>query len=373
MPAAASDNDALAKIRTWHQKLDAVRGAIPVELGTQARQVLDATNLAATNLDRADQVRRLELDIWSALAVGHAAGARARLEALQALEPRSRSMLKAAWLVATAAGDAALGKQVLDELERQRLGSAGAIRARRERLEAVGKPAPDKDVVVDLGRPVPLRRREGEALLLCFWRADDGEAVKHAEALQALYAETARLGAVAFVGINSDGVSDLTLAKKFARDHGFTWAQHYEKRSTAAPLTEQAFQVKRVPFEILIDQDGNLRAAGRVTESGFVYAVRAAATEAANKAPAVRARGLDGTLAPPAPSPRGPVVSGGNSGGSQVADEPPKIPEARKLLDQARLYLKTGRKRDAKKLLQELIEKYPHSWEAREARRLGLI
>jgi outer membrane protein assembly factor BamD (BamD/ComL family) len=49
------------------------------------------------------------------------------------------------------------------------------------------------------------------------------------------------------------------------------------------------------------------------------------------------------------------------------SEEKPSDPEAAKLLRLARTYLKTGKKTDAKRLLEQIVREFPGTPEAREA------
>jgi len=49
---------------------------------------------------------------------------------------------------------------------------------------------------------------------------------------------------------------------------------------------------------------------------------------------------------------------------------PGENPEAARLFNEIRTFWKTGKKNDARKLIQELLEKYPDTWEAHKVKEL---
>jgi len=78
------------------------------------------------------------------------------------------------------------------------------------------------------------------------------------------------------------------------------------------------------------------------------------------------AKTIDGAVAKAAAKPAAPPKEPGPTAGRQAGTgaqpkgggDLPHDPEAARLLDQARLYLKTGKKTEAKKILHEIVEKY---------------
>ena len=231
----------------------------------------------------------------------------------------------------------------------------------------------DRSTLAMLGKP---------SSLTVFRKEWNGEKQVHVfGALRGLAEGYAAEPKVEFLGINDDKAEQVEAAKKLAAEKGYKWAQLYEASAGAAALTEPAFHVAASPWDVIIDGDGNVRAVGTASEPEFQYALRAAAVEAKGEYTAVAPRTIEGVAAARAAG-EAPAVEAEKKGEKKKKEkeeqakpepEPPHNEEAAKLLDQARLYLKTGKKTEAKRLLQELIEKYPNTWEAQEAKRLGIV
>ena len=115
---------------------------------------------------------------------------------------------------------------------------------------------------------------------------------------------------------------------------------------------------------------GRQRAGGRRGDrAGVRLRVRAAVAEAAGEFVAVRPKTTAGVEAEPrtAVKPAAPEAKEKEKEKPVASGDLPHNQEAASMLNQARVYLKTGRKTDAKKLLQEIVEKYPGTWEAKDA------
>ena len=113
------------------------------------------------------------------------------------------------------------------------------------------------------------------------------------------------------------------------------------------------------------------RAAGAASETELVYALRAAVAEAKGAYAVMRPKTTAGEAVPE------PVAAKPAGTESAKADATPQatgksdLPhnqEAARLLNEARVFQKTGRKTDARRVLQEIIDKYPGTWEAAEAK-----
>jgi len=368
----AQDPALRAEVQRWHERLFGSKTAVSVADGRQAREQIARWNLDRKTLDAEVRGELLRLEIIAALAIGDAGYAVKHAAELGREFPALQSTRRATWLAAVAAGDAALARQTLEQLKEGGATKDKAIAVRLARLQRVGHAAPDRTVTTAGGPPMALRQRQGVVLLIDFWSVREPPADRQVEALRQLVATYKAEGQVAFLGVNTDAAEDVEAARKLAADKGYTWPQFYEQ-STGAGTLAAAFGVETLPWDVIIDGAGNVRAVGAAFEPEFQYALRAAFAEAKKEYPALAPRTVDGQVAP---GPNGESArEASEKNEEQVAPEPepPHDPEAARLLDQARLYLKTGKKTEAKKLLQELIEKYPHTWEAREARRLGLI
>ncbi len=375
-PAVADER--LEALKALHDRLAGAREAIAVDEARKALEELKKLDLRAEQLASEPRTWMNRALVAASLAAGDAGAAPEALAALERDAGGTRETLRAAWEVAVATGDAERGARTLEALEKARLAPTATLEARRKRLELVGAPAPGVIVEASDGARLDLRLRQGVVLVLDLWSTTDRPKERQLESIRRLNAEFATDPRLRLLGINSDPPTSADAAEALARELKLDWPQHYE-RSVDAPLTRGAFKVDAPPLQVLIDGEGLVRAVGLASEPEFVYAVRAAVAQAKGQHPVIRPRTIAGLAASPPAGTRG--------GGPDVADKPgeatkdtpqvqpdlPSIPEARDLLDRARLYLKTGKKTEAQKLLRELIEKYPHSREAKEARDMGLV
>lgn len=362
---------ALDELKTWHDKLARPNVVASVEDGRQARAKLAEWNLPVPELTPEQRGQWLRLVLHAALAVGDAAKAAEVLPELEQRFPDARDTLRAAWLVAGATGDAEKAQRTLGKLKQAELAGEAAIARRTQRLALIGQAAPDVQVATEGGPSAALRARDGAVLILDLWTLRDKPSARQVKTLRDLHEQYSRRPNVEFLGINSDPPADLEAAKAFARDSGYTWPQHYEQAAGEAPLSDRAFRVASRPWHVLIDGEGNVRAVGVAGEPEFEYAVRAAVAEAHGEYAVVRPRTVEGHVAEAPPAVRPAGAAHAEAGPPTEAYVPksdlPHNEEAKRLLDQARVYLKTGRKTDAKKLLQEIVDKYPGTYEAREA------
>lgn len=366
-PRAAAENADLAK---WEKKLGTPGKIVSTAEAEEARRWLDGAPISPDGQSPAEKAQVGRLETHVALALGEAARAREAFARAQTAGPDDKDTLRLAWLVACATGDAQLGTQTLNTLREQKLAPAAAVNERLQRMELVGNLAPELPDP-KLSRPEVLARGQRQALLLHFWSRKDKPSERGSTALQALVAEFAATpDALHIVGFNNDPVDQADAARKYANEQHFTWTQTYEPEGN--PATR--YKIERTPMLVLVDQGGYVRSVGTPGDPEATYAVRAAVQEALGKQPALRTKNASGLVAPEAQvGSAAPAEEKDNAPAAGAQKPRPSIPEAKALLDKARLYLKTGRKRDAAKVLQELIEKYPDSYEAEQARKMGLV
>jgi peroxiredoxin len=369
IPAArGQDAQTLAELKRLHEKLVPPTAIISLADGRAALDQVNSWNLAPDKLEAEQRGWLFQVLLHGDLAVGDAARAADCLSKLQREFARLRATLHAQWQVAIAAGDAELATRTLSTLKEQGAASEKSLSTRRDRLEMVGQLAPAVTVKTADGKRIALQQRDGVVLLLDFWSLDKKPDEKQVKALRELYLEFAASEHVRFLGVNTGPSADLESARRFVADKGYEWPQYFQAEPRSEQLDE-LFHVKFVPWQVILDREGNVRAVGVATEPEFVYALRAAVAEAAGEYVAVRPKTTAGveaearTVVKPAPpetkekEKEKPVASG----------DLPHNAEATSMLNQARVYLKTGRKTDAKKLLQEIVEKYPGTWEAKDA------
>ncbi len=372
--AHAQPPPTLNELADWHQRIVRTRGVVSIADGQAAQQAIRGWNLDFGGLPPAQRAQLAELELYAALAVGDVQRAQTWLDLLEGQTEDERRLLQAGWMVAVAAGRADLAQRTLDRLSRSGLAPASAVQQRAERLDAIGRPAPERKLATDHG-PVALRDRAGVVLLLDLWSQNDPPREKQATALCDLYAELQSASAGTLLGVNTDAAKDLPAAQELASKLKYVWPQHYTVQDSVKPPLPEALHVGAKPVQVIIGQFGNVRAVGTARQVAFQYALRGALAEARGEHVAVLPRTTDGAVAPRfiphAPQAHAQKLKEDKP---SARAELPSNPEARALLERARLYLKTGKKTEGRRLLKEVAEKYPNTREGREAReRLGDI
>lgn len=365
--AVAQDAKTLAELKRWHDKLTESNAVLSVQDGRQVRAQLKTWGLSVNELELEQRGWLLRLEIAVALAMGNARRAAQWLPDLQLDFPDARATVRG-----VAGGRChrrcRVGQAIAREAESTRGGQEyGGVQAAAaladDRPAGAGHRGDHREWTDGCAA-----RRNGVVLVLDFWNRRDKPGDEQVKALRGLYEALAGVGKVEFLGVNADGPAQVKAARRFAADNGYSWPQHYERRTSGAPLTHKAFRVDSSPWQIVIDGEGNVRAVGSASEAAFVYALRAAVAEARGEYPPVRPKTTDGKPAP-RPKPEPPAVEPEPKAkeGPPPQVELPSNPEARTLLTRARLFRKTGKRTEAKKLLKEVIEKYPGTREAKEA------
>lgn len=311
------------------------------------------------------------IQIHANLAIGDLAAARAALDQLRQAAPAADATRQAAYLVATAAGDADKAEEALKQL------SAGASREersalsiRRRWMSRVGKPAPETPIETAGGEQLDPHQRGGKLLIVDFWNTTD-TTTDYAAAVRALFEAYRRVDQVQFVGVNKDDDARRDAAQAFADKAKFDWPQHFEGVSRGSPLTDRAFRAGSPPWTLLIDGNGQVRAVGDVRTPGWRYALRSALVEAGGSLPETEAASPPETTSPQ-------QEAAADEDQTQSGDKPaaaPRVPktelpsndEAEALLRQARTYIRTGMKTKARELLERIIREYPGTRQAADA------
>jgi hypothetical protein len=366
-----------AELNTLYEKLTKPGALVSVADGQDAVRQIEGWKLNVTKLPADDLYKYVRLRAHAALAVGDVNRADELQPELVRLRPELPETAWTSWLVACAAGDAKAGQAALTAMQERKAASAAAVARRMAALAKVGGAAPDVELEAD-GQRVALRRHDGKVLVLHIWSAMKPAEARQLKALTGLYAASAAQPTVQFVGVCTDAADVAKNAKAWAASNGLTWPQVYDVALKEADFGGEA----GTGPVVLIDQYGYVRAVGLPDDSEWVYALRAAATEAAGTYRAMLPRNSAGVpaKAPEKPVAAKPEASGGGQANAAPAEqakpkgELPHNDEARSMLDQARAYVKTGRKTDARKLFQEIIDKYPGTWEAADAKeRLAVL
>lgn len=365
--AAAQSRSVLRELRKLHERVARPERVLTEQDARNVRQRLEVWKLDPARLAPDDRRAFYELRISSALGLGDVAAARQALVSLKKLEPDSPRSWQWTWLVAVAGGDAKLAREAITHLRK-----AASEHARRRQwsrrlrwIRQVGQDAPDLTIRTEDLSEFDVADRGEQVLVIDFWNTRRPPRETAIAALKRLYEQYHDSPNVAFVGVNADSERDLDKARAFAKDKGMVWKQCYEGRSAAAPITHKAFKAGRPPWTVLIDSYGFIRAVGSADDPAFVYALRAAMSEARGDVEPVGPRTIEGEQRQAGVAKAAPKKKPG------VRTNPgdlPSNPQAASKLRQARAFLKTGLKKKAKQLLEEIIRDYPGTLEAYKAK-----
>lgn len=348
--------DQLVKPRTVPAQSD-VRAAEEMLRG------VDAAKLSGQAKSQA-----LSLQTLIALSHGDAATALTNAGMLSAVA-KDGAAIELVYCAACAGGDAQFMEKSLTALAGttdENLKNGAAARRRANQLS--GGAAPEVAITPDGGSELSPRKRGSKALVIDFWNMLPAPSEAQVAALKKLYGEAKLAGNVDFIGVNADSEARTAKAREFAKSSGWEWPQKYEGVSSKAPITQEAFKCGAPPWTTVIDNYGYIRATGAANDSGVIYAMRAAAAEARGDFERVRTRTRDGKQPEEAKEPE--IVVNSNSKAGKAAGDNGELknsPEAASKMRQVALYRKTGKFKDARKLLQEIIRDYPGTREAQDA------
>lgn len=357
------------EIAELHKQIAAAKGPLEVQAAREALAKLEAAKLNLSTLNSADRVRALQLEVTLRLANGDARSALARAEELLNEADADADVLRAVWQAAAAGGDAKLGDDVA-----KRLGAADPkvkkwVQRVRRQLKAVGREAPAQTIQPAEGDPLDLRDRRGRALLMYLWSLRGAPSAETLSAWKETTALLSELDGGEFLIVNIDKPARHDAAKALLSEHGAARKSAYPDEATIEKLVDE-LDAGVPPFGVVIDALGFVRTIADADSTEFAYAARCAARESLGEIERVLARRVDGTQArPPGDEPQtsDAAAPGSNPRVSQSPTEKTSNPEAAELLKQARLYRKTGKLSEAKRICQEIIEKYPGTKEAEEA------
>ncbi|MBL8879651.1 MAG: hypothetical protein JNG88_11080 [Phycisphaerales bacterium] len=363
--SAAQDPAGIAEMEKLYKTV-VKPDALPAKKeAAEAFAKLNGLNLPLEKLQPPQQVMLLRTAIHAAAGCGQAMAAGERAEKLRNLGGLlDAASLESVILGATVAGDAKLADEAFAELSNHaQVKDRKAVADRRRRLDLVGQSAPETSCVTDDDTIVDFASREGVVLLIDFWNMLDKPSDASVKALRGLFEVYRAEPKFLLIGINADSPARLEKAREFAKSAKFEWKQHYEEQMTNAPFTHEAFHAGRAPYQLLIDKNGYIRAVGHAGEMAFRAAVLAAVSEARGDAAVIMPREQSGQRAESREAP--PVV---HQTKPKDGGKLPSNPEAASMLREARAFLKTGMKTKAQELLKKIIEQYPGTQEAEEAK-----
>lgn len=347
--------DDAARLMRFHQAIVNPQKVISEDRGDKTRDFLDGADLQKDNLDSNAKVAAQQLDVFAELARGNAAGALQSFEKLAAERPDDLLTHQAGYLVGAAAGNAELADRSLTALATMEPGKRDEYRERSTRLDFVGRKFAEIPGLNDGDNK--------KVLVLDIWSTQDKRDSRREAALARAFADYGKQDQVQFVGFCAD---DQPTAEPVVKSSRRTWPQHYVD-STPFATAKSALRFEETPLVLVVDAAGFVRASAAADDPAFHYALRAAAHEAANEFVVVPPRDRAGVGAYADPS-KSEVIKPAKPA-AQADATPTRVnsPEAEKLLERARLFTRTGRKNDARKLLQQILDEYPNSMQAEEA------
>ncbi len=351
--AVADEAEQLGRIHKGLVRPERLNSA---ERGRKGRDLLDGLGINLSSLSAAGKVRFLQAHLFASLAIGDAADALGRLEDLGRLDPNAELTRVSMYLTGCSSGDAQMVTLALEKAKR--VGEEQALLERRGAgVPRMGKQVPFSDLIVANLPEIA----EGKVIVLDFWRSDDRDQRLFDRARGVVGESYAEVDAVTLLGICLD--DDAARGKPRAASREPAWRTLFVSDSGVQTLRE-AFGIKQTPAQLVIDQYGFVRCGTGFDDPAWHYALRAAVAEQAGTYPPMKVRLPSGAR----------VKTRADREAERELKEQfdreaayPHSPEAAKLLDRARLYIRTGRKTDARKLLREILEKYPETQEALEA------
>lgn len=336
----------------------------PVPIGDELREIAQ-TLVSLTGPSEKwkpeERGRVLSLQIKAGGALGDAAMTLAAARLIDAKIAELPNMFESAYTGAIVAADGELAGKIAKDAGAKATGAAKQNWTRRRQWSAqLGKSAPDIEIRTHLMEEISVSKRGDELLILDFWNVLAPPSKESIGALKKIAENYGEAHKIAIVSVNSDSEARLERAQKWVADNQLEWHQVYEKVAVSAPITHEAFKAQAAPWTVMVDTVGQIRYVGDAASPAFEYTLRAALSEAAGEYPAMTEKRRSGK----ADEPVAVKKKDGKEGEEKVL---PSNPEAQAKLRQARLFRRTGKTSDAKKLLQEIIDNYPGTQEAKEA------
>ncbi|TWT42359.1 hypothetical protein RAS1_34900 [Phycisphaerae bacterium RAS1] len=367
-PAAAADEKAVRELKELHEKLVKPDKVLPAERGKKAREQLDAWALDAADLDGKQRALLAQTQAFAALVAGDAAAALRKAEALLEDSGDQKLSQQVAFLAALAAGDARTADKAVEQLTAgTKDDEAGSIAAARATLKLIGRKAAEVTLAAADGQTYSTTQRGGRVLVLDFWSLDPKPAKKSSAALVRAYDTSKAAGEPIFVGVCLAPKDRVAAAGALAKELGYTWPVAYNGETSTESAAEELGA--SAGMQLILDPRGYIRFAGDAGEPAFHYALRAVLAEATNAYPAVAPITVDGDSPGTAelqPSEAAATPSK-EPERAKHSSELPSNPEAASMLREARAFMKTGKKKDARRLLEQIIKDYPGTKEAAEA------
>lgn len=363
VPALGQSDADLAKLYDQLVKPGVFPPAGDVKAAEEKVRAIDASKLSGDAKGHA-------LALQTLVALSHGDAATALGAAMPLLgATKDGAAVELVYCAACAAGDAQLMDKALAAISSSNDEKhKGMVSARKRANQMSGEVAPDVAINLDGGGELSPRKRGSKALVIDFWSMLPAPSEAQVAALKKRYTEAKGFGSVEFIGVNADSETRTAKAREFVKTQGLEWPQKFEGTATKAPITHEAFKCGAPPWTMVIDQYGFIRATGAAGDPGVIYALKAVGAEARGDFERVRPRTHDGKQPEEPKEPEVSVTksnaakSGGGDNGLLKSN-----PDAASKMRQVALYRKTGKNKDARKLLEEVIRDYPGTREAQDA------
>jgi hypothetical protein len=324
-----------------------------------------------------EQPALIHLGVLAHLTLGDVASAEKLLEDANAGISSAAETPQATADVALVAGDAQAAldgiQHIIPVADTSKPDTQQSRSVYRELLRNVGAVFEPIELELADGNPLTLPT-PGQPAIVVFWQQAEAPDPEMVAALTAAAATEADVE-VTLLAVNSD--SQNTRDAVIAAQTGWPdpWQHHLEPRPIRPPLTFRTFEIRHLPAVAVLDRAGALRAVLPADDPRAVYAARAVVRETAGDVPTIIPVTRDGQR----PALRGleaPVASAEEPPAEQAAPAPPATDEptatdsaeADKLLQTAHSMRRMRSYKRARELYEEIIEKYPGTPQAAEAR-----
>ncbi|MGE3182068.1 MAG: hypothetical protein AB7N71_10585 [Phycisphaerae bacterium] len=355
---AVALGDEAAMLQRLHGAIVNPDQVISEERGEKTREFLDGRSISADGKSGDEKIALLQLEVFAELARGNAAAAAKQLEQLATLKPDDVLTHKAGYLVGVASGNAELADRSLSRLASE-AAERDSLRTQARQVTVMARKFPDHDVFPK--SDASSGESEVAVRVIDLWSAGDGDNAMRDAALARAFADYGEKKNVQFIGVCADVE---TTGKSVAASTRRRWPQHY-RESGAFEAVKSELALEATPTLLIVDGKGWIRSAASATDPAFHYALRAVVHEASGKFEKNAPRDRAGLAA---------YAVGETAAPKKIAapEQPPapaltNSPEAEKLLERARLFTRTGKKNDAKAILQQILDEYPNTIQAEEA------
>lgn len=361
VPSAFAQNAEEADFLKRAEALLSKTGSPPSDELREIAQTLADLTVPSEKWKPPERTRVLTLQVKAAGALGDAAMALAAARIIADKLRDQPEALEHAYIGAVIAADGELARKIAKDAGEKATGAAKQTWSKRRTWAAeLGKPAPEIKIRTHAIEEISVTKRGDELLILDFWNVLAPPPKESIAALKKVVERYGEAHKLSIVSVNADSEARFDRAQKWVAENKLDWHQVYEKVAVGAPITHTAFKAQAAPWTVMVDTLGQVRFVGDAASPAFETTLRAALAEAAGEFPPMTADRRSGKADAPATAKKDAEQPGEDKAR-------PSNPEAQAKLRQARVFRRTGKSADAKRLLEEIIANYPGTQEAKEA------